>query len=368
MRFSLLVLVLGLYGVQALETKITGTVSTDVGVYYDQNMDYQSMANHDIYLGINGQLDEGVSALVNLRMYSSMLDATGERRVSIARSRAEGAVINTPEAQMQVHDVSLRWNFTEGGTLLMGDLFYSAGGTSYYAFSSIDHYSAILPLRGLRGVGFHAADGKVYFGSPLNEKDHGILTYLTYDVPVINKIRESLVVSPVADLFISGSPRAHRLTFGTEFDYSKTTDNVNYGVYGAWSWLRLGEDSSTHTLLVEPSMVVGMFSLGAVGYYAFQANKNADPLNQAYMPEQNFVVLEPGLQFHRLFAMGIPLEYHDKNVAASKDEYYRGGLAFYLYPTQNAALTAWGAYDFDIDNGSSMPNVFSFGITANADF
>jgi len=349
------------------ETEISGFADVDMGVYFDKDFDYDTKANHEVGLDLTTSLNEGFTLEVALLMYSTMVDTSGERMQSFVRRRDRGALVNDDESlypSVALDGVRAVWEFTENGSFVFGDLGYSHGQTSYYGFTHSSEYGAILPDQFLRGIGFEVADGKFYLGAPSSGgRDHGIVFYASYATPLITRNDEKLVVTPVFDFMLSGNPRSHRHTIGAEVEYTKSLDKLNYGTYAAMGLIpHAGENS--WTFLVEPSMSYGLFNLGVVGYHAALAFDDKTAEHQTYMPEQQFLVVEPGFAPHPKLNIGLPVEYHDPSLNVDEDDYLRFGPAAYLYPTPGAEITFWTAYDVM----HNAPNLFSLGIAASTSF
>lgn len=349
---------------------LSGDASADIGIYYDSTFDYKTMVNHDISVDLGVEINEGVSFNITGTTYSTTINEDGDREKSELRRRDAGAVINDEESmysEFELDSYSFNWNFTENGTLMFGDLIYNAGATSYHGFSNSSKNAAIIPDQRIRGIGIHASDLKVYFGSPVNSNDFGISAYASYTYKVFDKADQKLALSAIGDFILSGSDRFNRGTLGIEADYSQTIDKFAYGIYFAGAILNQTKGNNTFTILAEPSLNYKKASLSLVAYHAFlpYLPSEKDVADQAYMPEQQFFVLEPGVQLHRLIAVGIPLEYHNESVKQDDDDYFRAGFNTYLYPTSNAEFVFWGAYDMmNYDSN----NLWSMGLAANLSF
>jgi hypothetical protein len=343
---------------------ISGELKSDMGVYFDTDFDYSTQANHELSLSLEGTIDEGVGAQVDiLAATTQSADSTAQ---SHFRSRDLGASIidgASLYSSLALDGIRMYWDFVENGRFLFGDLSYNHGSTSYYGWQSGD-YSAILPDQNIRGIGMEVADGVFYIGAPDNGNDFGITAYASYDIALINKASAQWSLSPIFDIVLSGNARFHNHTMGLESEYSSSLGSLDYSALIAFGILPF-EGEQSYTILAEPSLGYENFSLGMIWYQAILADSEQSYNKQTYMPEQQLMVLEPGFSFHPKFALGLPLEYHNISLDETDDSYARVSPSLYVYPTLNAELSFWGAYDIQLEKGD---NLYSYGLEANIQF
>lgn len=97
------------------------------------------------------------------------------------------------------------------------------------------------------------------------------------------------------------------------------------------------------TLLLEPSLTLGKFSL-AMTFYGMidpdSANLSAPIFNN--VADEWFVYAEPGVTFNDYLALGLPIEYHGFYADVKDDDQFWLVPTFYVYPTKNVQWWIWG--------------------------
>lgn len=355
----------------AAEVELHGAVNVDYGSYFDSDFDPKNAANQDIDLVATAFLDEDVSVTVMANTHSSYMDSTGDnisetRRHDFARSTA----IDDDDARWTAFNfggVQLRWDVTHAVGIIFGDLTYSAGSFNYYYWRDPGRYAVITREETLRGVGAEFGNdkygkGKVYFGASDNTL-HTAAIYASYGVPLLNKNDEHLVLTPSVDwMFGDEIGRGYTYVLGTEVDYSKSYEKLNWGIYAVWG-LHPYKGKGVHSFLVEPSFNYSIFNLGMSYFYAI-TDEDYAAADQIFTDDQKMFSVEPSFNLHKKLTLGVSYEYHDPDDEVHGDDYHFLGMNFYVYPTMRTEVVFWYGYNFS-DN---IDTDFAMGISGRVDF
>jgi hypothetical protein len=337
--------------VAAADVSFSGTVDADMAAdVVDGKTVFQS--NHEIDLTTNVKFTDKVS----LQLYTTM---------AVGRVPYGAGAVENRFSPMLFDGVALTILNDNGSSLIVGDLVLTEARPSYYyykrlssAFSSPEYYS--------RGVQFDMAGFTVAAGAsdmptgmvdtdgdgiPDDTESKGLNTYLAYTFE-----KEGLKVKP----FFNG------LTDQSDISYDVgVSTNVAMGdhsVKGTVAYLADPDMDGTTTILVEPFLGFGAFSLAATAYYAVLGD-NATP---SPLGEEAFYYVEPGYTISDMFAAGLPLEYHT-NAKDVDDETIWVVPTFYVYPTTDVQWWIWGGVVIDAADQGNDP-AYSFGSEIIASF
>ena len=356
----------------AAEVELHGAINADYATYFDSDFDPTNAANQDIDLAATAHMDENFSVTVKTNTHSTYVtDSTGNREASetrrhnLARSTAMGDGGRFTEFNFD--GVEFRWDVTHPVALVFGDLTYSAGAFNYYYWRDPARYAVITREEGLRGVGAEFGNdkygkGKLYFGAS-EDTDHTVALFGTYAFPLLNRANEHLVLTPSLDwMFGQHINRTHTYVLGTEVDYSKSYENLNYGIYAVWG-LHPYKGKGVHSFLLEPSFNFYFFNLGFTYFYVI-TDKDYAAEPQLFTDDQYLLAVEPSFNLHKKFTMGVSYEYHDPDREIHGDDYSFLGLNNYLYPTMGSEVVFWFGYNFSDD----MDTDFAMGISGKVEF
>ncbi len=355
----------------AVDVELHGSVNFDYGSYFDEHFSPINAANQDIDLSAKANMDENVSVTVKANTHTSYQDTLGNyqasetRRHFYAHSTAMGD--GGKYTEFNFDGVELRWDITHDIGLVFGDLTYSAGAFNYYYWRDPARYAVIVREQNLRGAGIEVGNekygsGKVYFGASENN-EHSAALFATYSYPLVNHVDQHLVLTPSVDwVFGKDMGRSHTYVFGLEVDYTKSLENMNYGVYAVWG-IHPYKGKGVHSFLVEPSFNYDFFNLGA-SFFVALADDRYDADVQIFTEDQMMFAIEPSFIIHKKFSMGVGYEYHNKDLEKEDDAYHYLGLNLYLYPTMKTELVFWGGYNF----ADQIETDFAMGISAKASF
>ncbi|MBQ3779111.1 MAG: hypothetical protein II835_13800 [Fibrobacter sp.] len=360
----------------AADIEIHGNVDFDFASYFNRDFDPTNAANQDIDLSVTANLDENVSVTVftNTKSNITNSDQASEIRHGLPRSTAITSDKDRYTA-FNFDGVELRWKPFQDVSFVFGDLTYNAGTFNYYFWRDPSRYAVISRDQSVRGFGVEVGnnkfgDGKFYIGATDDSKA-AIAVFGTYALKLLNRPDEHLTITPSVDwVFGSEVGRGYTYFFGTELDYSKSLDILNYSIYAVYG-LHPYKGDAVHSFLVEPSLNYNIFNLGMSYFYAI-VNKGEDykAADQIFTDDQMLFAIEPSFNITKKFSLGVSFEYHDPDAEVSKDEFKFLGMNFYLYPTLNTNVTFWFGYNFSKDKNPVVGEAtkFSLGMSAHADF
>ncbi|MDY6332557.1 MAG: hypothetical protein SPL52_13720 [Fibrobacter sp.] len=360
----------------AADVEIHGNVDFDFASYFNRDFDPTNAANQDIDLSVTANLDENVSVTVftNTKSNITNSDQASEIRHGLPRSTAITSDKDRYTA-FNFDGVELRWKPFQDVSFVFGDLTYNAGTFNYYFWRDPSRYAVISRDQSVRGFGVEVGnnkfgDGKFYIGATDDSKA-AIAVFGTYALKLLNRPDEHLTITPSVDwVFGSEVGRGYTYFFGTELDYSKSLDILNYGIYAVYG-LHPYKGEAVHSFLVEPSLNYNIFNLGMSYFYAI-VNKGEDykAADQIFTDDQMLFAIEPSFNITKKFSLGVSFEYHDPDAEVSKDEFKFLGMNFYIYPTLNTNVTFWFGYNFSKDKNPVIGEAtkFSLGMSAHADF
>ena len=359
----------------AADIEIHGNVDFDFASYFNRDFDPTNAANQDIDLSVKANLDENVSVTVFTNTKSNITNGEGaaEIRHGLARSTAITSDKDRYTA-FNFDGVELRWKPFQDVSLVFGDLTYNAGTFNYYFWRDPSRYAAISRDQSLRGFGIEVGnekfgDGKFYIGATDDSKS-AIAVFGTYALKLLNRPDEHLTITPSVDwVFGSEVGRGYTYFFGTELDYSKSLEALNYSVYAVYG-IHPYKGEAVHSFLVEPSLNYGIFNLGLNYFYAIvNKGEGYTAAPQIFTDDQMLFAIEPSFDITKKFSMGVSFEYHDPDSEISKDEFEFLGMNFYLYPTINTNVTFWFGYNFSKNKNPVVEKTkFALGMSAHAEF
>ena len=361
----------------AADIEIHGNVDFDYASYFDKDFDPTNAANQDIDLSVKANLDENVSVTVytNTKSNISNGEGTAEIRPGLARSTAITDDANRYTA-FNFDGVELRWNPFQDVSFIFGDLTYNAGTFNYYFWRDPSRYAVISRDQSIRGFGIEVGnqkfgDGKFYIGATDDSKS-ALAVFGSYALKLLNRPDEHLTITPSLDwVFGSDIGRGYTYFFGTELDYSKSLEVLNYSIYAVYG-IHPYKGEAVHSFLVEPSLNYGIFNLGFNYFYAIVNKGEGDEYKaapQIFTEDQMLFAIEPSFNITKKFTLGVSFEYHDPDAEVSKDEFEFLGMNFYVYPTINTNLVFWFGYNFSKDQNPVVGKTkFALGMSAHAEF
>ena len=232
------------------------------------------------------------------------------------------------------------------GTFTVGDLVYQYGKFNYYAYK---RFSMITNENFSRGVKYGIGNDKVATELQVGVAD---VNSNIGDIQGMTKI--GITDNQNATVFygIRGSSMAEFKT-GSEFfagleyngafgDIAKVKFDFGYRSLAAAD--TASDRSSVMTLLLEPSLAFGKFTVAMTGF----AMIDPDTVNTisaslcSKVADEWFVYVEPGYTFNDYIGAGLPIEFHGREADVEKDEEFWLVPTLYVYPTSNVQWWIWG--------------------------
>lgn len=350
----------------AVDVELHGEIDADYASYWDKDFSPTNAANQDIKLEGKLLLDENVSVSIKGRSHSNYVSDSGAVGTAKVRHENRATAMGDAENRWTAFDfdgIQLSWQFTPLVRVVFGDLTYNAGGFSYYYWRDTEDYAVILRDQNIRGVGFEVENGKAYIGASENNS-HSLATFISYGFDLISRTEERFTITPSLDwVFGKEISRSYTYALGTEVQYSKSTNLFNYGITATWG-MHPYKGHGVHAFLVEPSFNYRFFNLAASYYQALLADTDKPASEQIMTEDQRMFYIEPSLDLHKKFSMGMAYEFHDPSQEVDKDSRHFIGPSFYLYPTVEAEIVFWGGYNIC----ATGANHFSMGMSGHVEF
>ncbi len=308
---------------------------------FDKEWTPANYFNQSLELGTRIHLDEGVKIEAELSSYTTVLDSAGAAHRTPIYNGA-GRLSSSIEPDVQLQGVRALWTIVPGATIGVGDQRYSAGNIRQSdQWREQNFYGSILSRRGVRGFllqlsDFSGAIGVPWESNPNRAKDKSLTLYGQYNITAINNSDRSLLVVPVAEINV-GNGRTRVWNFGVDLSYADAVLERPYTIEGAVGYLDVAT-KPVWTFLVEPSISLGMVSLGTSFYFATLNGDNTAErlaeLEELDLPVQMFATFEPMVTLHRKIALGLPIAWNNPTIDQNGDEWSTAGLALHLWPTR----------------------------------
>ena len=314
----------------------SGSFENSLRTDYSKRWDPNYYSNHDFQFKSTIRLDQGASALIGIRSLS--LDSLGQvTPISYGRASAEASSVRS--ANVNIDLMAFMWEMMPGATLRLGDNRFIAGSVS-----SVDHYDSrrlfgtIFKERTLRGIGLKASGFEGAIGLTTTKND-ALEAILTYNLPVIENRIQTLYVKPILSIVKNGG-RDRPWLVGSEFAYNTHWNQMAIVAKGSGTFLPDPvSENYTQTVLVEPALSYGPFSVGFGLYHAFLADENRSAIEQTEIPVQQFASIEPMMNmWANKIAVSLPVSWNEPTYSRSNDEFvtYKPTLA--VFPSAQSAF------------------------------
>ncbi len=247
--------------------------------------------------------------------------------------------------------VTLNWEYTDGLTIMVGDLI---AGTGYFDYYLHKRAAMVVGEHAVRGVGFETGGLLVHTGMS-GPNSWG--TFASYELA----LGEGLTLTPSALLNMGDGEVAINggISFLGEFgDFALKADfGVNH-----WDDFDLG-----YSFLIEPSYSMGNFSLAAALFYSEKGDNPAPNIPATTLPiagmnvpfDDFFVYVEPGISLNDTFAFGLPLEYHIEDRSNDDSHSIWVVPTLYIYPGANVEWWVWGQVVVPTTSAGGDPQFFA---------
>lgn len=225
--------------------------------------------------------------------------------------------------------------FTTGvGTFTVGDLVYQFGKFNYYYYK---RQSMITKESFTRGLKYSLESGSftqsVLAGVADIDSSTGDLVGVSgYSLGESQKIE---AYYGLRGSVMSGFETGTSVFAGAEYtggfgDMLTIKANVGFTNHG------VVDRPSDFRILVEPTLTLGGFSLAA----SFFAYVDPDSALASPVDDKLLAYIEPGYSFTDMFAVGLPIEYHEP--ASGDDPAIWLVPTFYVYPAEKVQWWIWG--------------------------
>jgi hypothetical protein len=359
-------LALGACSAFSLQVETSGYLNSDM--YSEMFKNAASKTDHNLHSNLSFDLntsvvmDEGFKLHVGLRATS--LDAQGNPSPAPYGKGLIGDA-NSRWPQVHLNGVMAEWEFTENGSLVVGDLSYSGGVPQFYRFKDSYYYSSILSSNDLRGFGFKAGGLETYLGfSDANEKSMRLFGAFTLDL--LDRPEQKATVRPFFDMILQGGGRdGRRFTWGIEGDFSSVFRSIDYNIHYAGGYLPLSPEGTT-TLLVEPSLQWKNLTLNLSYFRAWPpADRQGNDISYYLaVPVEQWFYVEPGFDLNDHFALGLGFEWLEPDTKISGDDFMYTRATMYLYPNANSSIQVYAGYEAH----KTGPTFFRTGLMTQVEF
>jgi hypothetical protein len=329
----------------ASEFKFDGSFRADLWTQseLDSESSFKSpntFSNHDILVNGHFFMDEGISASLSINTHSK--SEKNSSTFPYGRSRPE--IKSDQFSRPEIYGYSLNWDLAENARLSMGYFPYSFGGVnSLNIYSYKKDYSSVIKERFIHGFSVKAGGIEAYVGIP-DTKNRSLSAFANYQFRLADTPESKFFIKPMIELTFNQG-RNRNFIAATDFHLSGPFHAMEYTVDGSFAILPHKGDN-TYSILVEPSLRYGFFSLGSGLYHAWLAKKEISASLQTDLPVQQFFYLEPLFDIHPKFSIGIPFSVHNQSTQAPKDLMYLVQPTFYLFPTKNAQIDLFIGYSY----------------------
>jgi hypothetical protein len=261
--------------------------------------------------------------------------------------------------------VTLNWLYDAQTTLFIGDIIY---GTGYFNYYGNKRSAVVVGEHAVRGVGFTREGLTVSTGATgLGAVDTAgnpvptsqWATFVKYDWS-LGANGSNGILTPSAK-YIMGVPGATPFVGGLSYD-AKFGD-IGLSADVAADYYNADYDPG-FTVLVEPSYASGKFSVAGALFYNKKGKNALDSISpsapRTTLPvdagegstgsgrtfDDLMVYVEPGMTLSPLYAVGLPVEYHDPSAANAAAQGYDASVwvvpTFYIYPGSAVQWWIWG--------------------------
>lgn len=359
---TLAVLLCGWLGASAEPPKVSFSGYLDADVWTDLIGNFYT--NQELDLGMSLAFSEKVSANVYATVLAGAIPAgTGRPGERWAELLFDG------------FDITFE---TGIGTFSVGDLVYQYGGFNYYFYKRL---SMITPESFTRGLSYSFEAGALKQTVILGAADDAdeLLSYrvATVDADTIDVDSDSAIAFGNAADVVGKSELAiadgHSVSlfYGLRMDVARPFNAANARIFGGVEYLgsfgdaleikadlgyqNYGGEAGTFSLLLEPTLTLGDFSVAA-SYYQFF---DPDETGNNFVGDEMYIYVEPGYAFSEKIALGLPLELHE---AASDDtslefvdkSAFWAVPTLYIYPADGVQWWLWAQVVKPFADGSEL--------------
>ncbi len=250
------------------------------------------------------------------------------------------------------------------GTFAVGDIVYQYGKFNYYFYK---RFSMITKESFSRGIKYSVGTDKFTQDLQIGIADIDDFTTDVNGASTIN-ISESQNVGVFYG--IRGSSQLNfkeGQSFFAGLEYKGSFGDVlSLKLDVGYNSLAGKERTNLTTILVEPSLAFGNFTVAATAFFGLDDVDSVNVSSSVFSVNDNitfndemFFYVEPGYTFNDNFGIGLPLEYHDPNIDVEKDGAFWVVPTFYIYPIENVQWWLWG--QLVVPTADKADNAYGFG-------
>jgi len=299
--------------VKALATEMIWNGSIDADGTRTFSSIHEAETNQEINLGAHVKFDDKVSLDLGITSNNGSVPNGGGQ-------------VDERWSDIRFNGVSLNIQFTENVTAHAGDLVYTEGAFRYFEYHSTGLFAAAFPDSHLRGASLSWNELNVAAGIS-DISSHITNSYLSYTLHI-----KSAAIKPYSYLQISDSYDTLHFVGGFAFDghwnKNSLTGNMSYH-QEKWS-------DPTFTFLFEPHLEREALSMDVTAFYAHLPKRAAT----IAVPDHWFTYIEPQMQLHPWFRLGVSSEIHQYTNAAGT--LFRSLLMAHVTPHEQVELRVFG--------------------------
>ena len=251
----------------------------------------------------------------------------------------------------------------------IGDMTYAEGAFNYYRYDDPAEAAAGMKENNMRGVELDIVGIQLAIGlstdaytiaAPfaVNADEAAYFVHLAYDLNVAGQTLRPYVQYKGYDL-----GDVNRLRAGLDVNLSVFNDLFKlHAVYGFFDdQVAKSNPKISHTVLAEPTISKGKFSVTGAFFYAFLTDKmgNASWID---VPERLFVYAEPAVQFTESLKVGVMGEYHTNTLDNNNDnnEFAYLGPKVYFTPTEFIDMDFFAAAILPMGDGDGTGTLLNY--------
>ena len=234
--------------------------------------------------------------------------------------------------------VQVNWRYTKATTLMIGDL---TSGSGYFNYYRNKRTAAIVSEDKVRGAGFRNGGLMVQTGANPDTTLGGTKGWSTY-AEWRRPINSVMTWMPSAR-YTAGIEDAWPFELGVTFEGNfENTFKIN-AHFGMKYWNN--EVDAGSVVLIEPSYIYDRYSVSGTFFFNDDGevpapNTVQQTVTRAYA-DNVLLYVEPAYSLNKNFSVGLPLEFHNINLNAGRDESLWMVPTLYVYPAQGAEWSVW---------------------------
>ena len=244
--------------------------------------------------------------------------------------------------------VEVNWRYTKSTTIMIGDL---TSGSGYFNYYRNKRTAVVVSEDKVRGAGFRNGGFKVQTGVSKDSvgQAKNWSTYVEWKRP----INDALSWMPSVR-YTAGVEDAWPFEAGVTFA-GRISNSFKIDAHFAMNYWNNNLDAGT-VVLIEPRFTYDRYTFSSTLFYSDKGevpglNSPQQTVTGAFLDDFLFY-FEPGYTIDKTFAVGLPLEFHNVSLNASRDESLWMVPTLYVYPAQGAQWSVWAKVTKPLLSGS----------------